>query len=497
MALAEPRRRQKWTLNPRGNLWADDQNKFGQKLMEKMGWEQGKGLGAKSDGRLEHISLRHKDDSKGVGFQGHDDTWLEHQDDFQAVLAALNAEHGTGPKDGDEGSKSLEETSKKSKRRVHYQKFTRGKDLANYSADDLGCILGTKSDKVGEKKKRKEERIKLEEEEEAKKESELGKESKEHGYVTIQGGSYQDYFAKKMAMLKAKGKSTFSADSALNSQSSKDGGEKEEDLEPRMVGFKQDNSDVADSKLTEDEEHKSEPEAIQEIKEETKKQKKKKKKDRKEKEEEENEQETVIANTKEFEKKKKSKKLKDTDAASMPMNTDEKSDKKKKRQREADDQMDGEQEEAQKPKKKKKKDRKEEATEDNTEVITEASENETITAEAEINTEKKKKKRKKEKEQPEQMAEQEVQQDEPEQKKEKEEDKKKKEKADKENSGTEGVSTESMKDDKMAVDSGNHDQKSADSSHKDRKSADSNRKFSAAFGFKGSNLSTIPGYSQF
>lgn len=28
---------------------------------------------------------------------------------------------------------------------------------------------------------------------------------------------------------------------ALNSQSSEDAGEKEEDLEPRMVGFKQDN----------------------------------------------------------------------------------------------------------------------------------------------------------------------------------------------------------------------------------------------------------------
>jgi Pin2-interacting protein X1 len=41
-ALAEPRRRQKWTLNPRGNLWANDESKFGQKLMEKMGWEKGK-----------------------------------------------------------------------------------------------------------------------------------------------------------------------------------------------------------------------------------------------------------------------------------------------------------------------------------------------------------------------------------------------------------------------------------------------------------------------
>ena len=49
-----------------------------------------------------------------------------------------------------EGEKkaNLEEISKKSKRRVHYQKFVRGKDLKNYSADDLGCILGTKSEKV-------------------------------------------------------------------------------------------------------------------------------------------------------------------------------------------------------------------------------------------------------------------------------------------------------------------------------------------------------------
>ena len=53
VSLAEPRRRQKWTLNPRGNLWANDESKFGQKLMEKMGWEKGKGLGAKENGRIE------------------------------------------------------------------------------------------------------------------------------------------------------------------------------------------------------------------------------------------------------------------------------------------------------------------------------------------------------------------------------------------------------------------------------------------------------------
>ena len=57
VSLAEPRRRQKWTLNPRGNLWANDESKFGQKLMEKMGWEKGKGLGANENGRVEVSSL--------------------------------------------------------------------------------------------------------------------------------------------------------------------------------------------------------------------------------------------------------------------------------------------------------------------------------------------------------------------------------------------------------------------------------------------------------
>lgn len=33
--------------------------------MEKMGWEKGKGLGAKEDGMTEHIKVRFKSDNKG------------------------------------------------------------------------------------------------------------------------------------------------------------------------------------------------------------------------------------------------------------------------------------------------------------------------------------------------------------------------------------------------------------------------------------------------
>jgi Pin2-interacting protein X1 len=53
--LAEPRRRQKWTLNPRGNLWANDESKFGQKLMEKMGWEKGKVSRRERTGKIKAV----------------------------------------------------------------------------------------------------------------------------------------------------------------------------------------------------------------------------------------------------------------------------------------------------------------------------------------------------------------------------------------------------------------------------------------------------------
>ena len=41
MGLAAPRRKNKYDIDPRNNTWANDDNKFGQKLMEKFGWEKG------------------------------------------------------------------------------------------------------------------------------------------------------------------------------------------------------------------------------------------------------------------------------------------------------------------------------------------------------------------------------------------------------------------------------------------------------------------------
>lgn len=240
--LSENRRKAKWTLNPRGNLWSQDESKFGQKMLEKMGWEKGKGLGANQQGRVDIISVKTKDEKQGVGFDHkHEEKWIAHQDDFAAVLAGLNQTHGaeTSQNKNEEVSndanetvstdvnvESLENKSKKTRKRVHYHKFTRGKDLTNYSTTDLSCILGSEA-VVKKRKMDKEDSIPNtpsatnppssddddEDGEMARPSFNLGSDSPvvpnspvgvktDGGLVVIAGGNINDYFAKKMMELR-------------------------------------------------------------------------------------------------------------------------------------------------------------------------------------------------------------------------------------------------------------------------------------------------------
>merc|ERR1712203_414493 len=102
--------------------------------------------------------------------------------------------HNSGANlDNEEGTKekqSLSSASKKSKKRVHYEKFTKGKDLSSYSQTDLSCILGEKNRK----------KIKLEEKSIAEKEGESAPENSKF----VQGGSINDYFKMKMKMMSEK-----------------------------------------------------------------------------------------------------------------------------------------------------------------------------------------------------------------------------------------------------------------------------------------------------
>ncbi|XP_014312345.1 PIN2/TERF1-interacting telomerase inhibitor 1 isoform X1 [Myotis lucifugus] len=129
--LAERRRKQKWALDPRNTRWSNDDSKFGQRMLEKMGWSKGKGLGAQEQGATEHIKVQVKNNHLGLGATiNNEDNWIAHQDDFNQLLAELNTCHGPEIADSSDNKEkrsfSLEEKSKVSKNRVHYKKFTKG-----------------------------------------------------------------------------------------------------------------------------------------------------------------------------------------------------------------------------------------------------------------------------------------------------------------------------------------------------------------------------------
>ncbi|CAH0402449.1 unnamed protein product [Chilo suppressalis] len=188
--LAAPRRKQKViNLRAKNNAWSNDTNKFGQRMLEKMGWSTGKGLGANEDGIVEHVVARYKNDEKGLGFEDRNDQWTKHEDDFNSLLSNLSNASSDDKKL--HSGVSLEDKSKKSKARVHYHKFTRGKDLTRYSEKDLANIFGKKSLKNKG----------TEPEEKPKNEEVIESEQK-----FSDKGSMEDYFKQKMAAFQSKAK---------------------------------------------------------------------------------------------------------------------------------------------------------------------------------------------------------------------------------------------------------------------------------------------------
>ncbi|XP_050400392.1 PIN2/TERF1-interacting telomerase inhibitor 1 [Patella vulgata] len=205
--LAEPRRKQKYSVNPRGTDWSKDDNKFGQKLLEKMGWNKGKGLGANEDGRTDHVGIKFKADNKGVGCSNkYVDNWIEHQDDFNDLLQCLNQNHDTSTGNQEDepdqhSVASLENKSKKSRSRVHYMKFTKGKDLSSRSKEDLACIFGERKHKKKDRKTVEEEVIhEVVQEVTVTKNEDI---ENNHGVQTFTNScSIQEYFALKMKQRK-------------------------------------------------------------------------------------------------------------------------------------------------------------------------------------------------------------------------------------------------------------------------------------------------------
>lgn len=71
-----------------------DENKFGLKLLEKMGWKKGSGLGKDGQGNPELIRVSFKSDTKGVGWEDKaSDVWKESNFQYEQLLQELNRQH--------------------------------------------------------------------------------------------------------------------------------------------------------------------------------------------------------------------------------------------------------------------------------------------------------------------------------------------------------------------------------------------------------------------
>ncbi|XP_062504406.1 PIN2/TERF1-interacting telomerase inhibitor 1-like isoform X4 [Corticium candelabrum] len=138
--LAERKRKEKWSHDPRNTQWTRDKSKFGYRMLEKMGWKEGKGLGLQEDGSVAVVTVKKKTTNLGVGAKHkHEDNWLENQAAFDDLLATLNTSSTT---ERTASKVSLQQLSSSSRKRIHYKRFTQGKDLSLASSHDVDSILG-------------------------------------------------------------------------------------------------------------------------------------------------------------------------------------------------------------------------------------------------------------------------------------------------------------------------------------------------------------------
>jgi len=137
--LAEPKYKQKWSVDPNNLNWKKNEYKtsFGHKMMSKMGWAEGQGLGKTSQGMTRHITAKTKNNMFGIGCNMKNNSeWVAGQDEFNAVLKMLN----------DNDTSALAETKRSKKRAIQRRalnsRFVKAKNLSEAKTGDMKAIFG-------------------------------------------------------------------------------------------------------------------------------------------------------------------------------------------------------------------------------------------------------------------------------------------------------------------------------------------------------------------
>lgn len=154
----------------RNQQWASDKSSFGQRMLLKMGWKEGKGLGKNEEGTNTNLRAVKREEGLGIGAKTDlfgDDGFSKTSKNFHGVLATLHAEHGAPVNAVNNGSdkNNKKESSKKAKKNRkqkkskeegtltlsqtkvtagHARKMRESKDLSKKSKEDMAAIFGMK-----------------------------------------------------------------------------------------------------------------------------------------------------------------------------------------------------------------------------------------------------------------------------------------------------------------------------------------------------------------
>lgn len=147
----------------RNSEWANDTSSFGQKMLLKMGWSQGKGLGKNQQGTSTNLRAIRREEGLGLGASTDktgDLGFSVTSRNFHGVLASLKEHHGSTVDDSQSSTSSKKNKKSKSRslkrsesgltmpsNRVtagHARKMREAKDLNSKSKEDMAAIFGMK-----------------------------------------------------------------------------------------------------------------------------------------------------------------------------------------------------------------------------------------------------------------------------------------------------------------------------------------------------------------
>lgn len=145
--------KQRLAKDPNNLAWATDATSYGARLLEKMGWKRGNGLGKTQQGQTDNVSAKVRADHVGIGAEGvkvkQDTAWTEQARAYEEALKKLSS---IGKKKKDKKSSKGERSEKpkrpkreevaKHARPSHRSKYIKSKSVGLYSEEALKQILG-------------------------------------------------------------------------------------------------------------------------------------------------------------------------------------------------------------------------------------------------------------------------------------------------------------------------------------------------------------------